>query len=146
MEFISGIVLGVVLTFIGILLTEYLRNKKRKTNSINALYLEIIYNIMTAKVNYELCKDNENEKYKFFAFHTIAYENFKQEILLDENKHGKILLNLFQGYALVDMFNQKRMKLEKDFYRDDEKIFLDIEKYLKKVHDEIENKVKSVKL
>ena len=72
--------------------------------------------------------------------------NIKQGILLDEDKHENLLLNLFQGYALIDMFNNKRIEFEKDLQSGDEEIFSEIAIYLKNVHDEISTKVKSVKL
>jgi len=146
MELFLGILFGVGLTLFGIWTTECLRNRRQKIKLINALYLEILYNIMTAKINFELCKDEKHEKYKFFAFHTIAFEKFKQGILLDEDKHEDLLKNLFQGYALIDMFNSKRIKFEKDFWPDDTEIFSEIATYLKNVHDELQNKIKSVKL
>ena len=65
---------------------------------------------------------------------------------IEDEKHEDLLKNLFQGYALIDMFNSKRIKFEKDFWPDDTEIFSEIATYLKNVHDELQNKIKSVKL
>ena len=66
--------------------------------------------------------------------------------MLDEDEHGDFLVNLFQGYALIDMFNSKRIEFEKDFWPDDTEIFSEIKEHLKNVHDELQNKIKSVKI
>lgn len=123
MELFLGILLGVSLTLFGVWSTEYLRNWRRKIKLINALYLELLYNVMTAKINFRLSKNTKQAKYKFFAFHTVAFENFKQGILLNEDKHENLLLNLFQGYALIDMFNNKRIEFEKDLWSGEEKLY-----------------------
>lgn len=146
MELLLGILFGVGLTLFGIWATECLRNRRQKIKLINALYLEIIYNIMTSETNFKLCKEHKFEKLKVFSFHTIAFENFKQGLLLDEDKHGEFLINLFQGYALIDMFNSNRIEFEKDFWPDDTEIFSEIKEHLKNVHDELQNKIKSAKL
>ena len=146
MELFLGILFGVGLTLFGIWTTECLRNLRQRIKLINALYLEIIYNIMTSEINLKLCKENKYEKLKFFSFHTLAFENFKQGLLLDEDEHGDFLINLFQGYALIDMFNSKRIEFEKDFWPDDAEIFSEIKEHLKNVHDELQNKIKSVKI
>jgi hypothetical protein len=146
MELIIGILLGVGFSFFGVWATEYIRDKRKKNKLINALYLEIIYNMLMAGVNYKLTKDRKQKKKVFLAFHTIAFENFKQGILLDEDKHEELLINLFQGYALIDIFNGKRIEIEKEFTSEDKEIFSEITKYLKYAHDEIGSKVKSVKL
>lgn len=146
MDFILGILLGVGLTVFGIWITECIRIANQRKRLIGALYLEIVYNMMTSKLNLEICKDKEIGEYKFFTFHNLAFENFKQGVLLNEEKHSDILLNLFRGYALIDMFNSKRIEFEKELPPETEELFTGVVKCMKKVHDELRIKTKSVKL
>ena len=146
MELFVGILFGVGLTLFGIWITEYFKNQRQKTKFKNALYQEILYNMTTAKANFDLFKIKRRKKYEFFAFHTNAFENFKQGILLDEVKHKDFLENLYKGYALIEWFNWRMIEFEKDLWSGDGEIFKNIKKYLELIRNELQNKIKVDKL
>ena len=112
MIYIFGILLGVSLTLIGVGFTEYLKNRKLKQRLINALYEEIRENIKKSEAN---LKNSKNRRLKVYVpFHTIACQQFKLALMIDEKIIPDLSNNLVNAYIFAELFNKKIDEYEKD--------------------------------
>lgn len=139
--YILGILLGVGLTLIGVIFTEYIKNRNQQKKLINALYQETLNNIMLCNANLDLVENIGVQD--FFPFNTIGFERFKLGILLDEKKNKEFLENLYRAYAVIQWFNSKIFEFENKRRSETGQLFNNVKKYLEIIRPELFAKTKS---
>jgi hypothetical protein len=142
--FIIGILIGVFFTLIGIEFTEYLRNKREKKRLITALYNEVKANIKMAGINKIF---SNGEEAVFFPFYTIAYDQYKLGIMIDEKYLSFDLI--VDAYAYAEFFNNEIKS--SDYFNNrkadkETKLITEIEKKMLEISSRLSNKIKVEKL
>lgn len=142
--FLFGIAFGVCLTILGIITTEYLKNRKLKKRLISALYEEARTNVKKARINAKF-SDNKGPT-PFVPFHTIAYEQYKLALIIDEKTIPDLSEVLVNGYTVIEMFNRKIDQYEIHRKPEDEKLmFGKIEKWMIEICDKLVPHIKEEK-
>lgn len=134
-----AILIGASFTLMGIWFTEFIKKYRKKKKLTNALYLEVLFNIMANHLNLKLLKFKPRKR-RFFVFHTIAFEQFKLGVFVDEGTNKKLLENLFRGYSLIEWFNKNIEKYETEkspSMEDYENLFQKIEEYMQNIRNDL---------
>jgi hypothetical protein len=142
--FLFGIAFGVGLTIIGISFTEWLKSRKLKKRLISALYEEARTNVKKTQINAKF--SNNKGPTPFVPFHTIAYEQYKLALMINERSIPGLSEILVNAYTVAEMFNRKIDEYEKDRMPQDEKLmFGKIESWMKEICDELGPYIKEEK-
>jgi len=141
---IIGILIGVFFTLIGIEFTEYLRNKREKKRLITALYNEVKANVKMAEINKNFSK---KERAIFFPFYTIAYNQYKLGIMINEKYLPFDLI--VDAYAYAEFFNNEIKS--SDYFNNrkadkETKLIAEIEEKMLEISSRLSNKIKVEKL
>jgi len=140
------ILIGVGLTLIGVAFTEWLKDRKLKQRLINALYEEARFNIKKARANKKISSEKKGPT-PFFPFYTIAYEQYKLALMVDEKQIPGLSDVLVNAYTVAEMFNRKIGEYEINRIPKDEKLmFEEIENLMIKIYDMLNEYIKEEKL
>ena len=139
------ILIGVGLTLIGVAFTEWLKDRKLKQRLINALYEEARANVKKAQANAKISE--KKGPTPFVPFHTIAYEQYKLALMVDEKQILGLSDVLVNAYTIAEMFNRKIGEYETNRIPKDEKlIFEEIENLMIKICDMLNEYIREEKL
>jgi hypothetical protein len=102
-----GILLGVGFTLVGVAFTDHLQNRRHIIKLTKAFRNEVSGNLHKAIFNLNLLDDPITEhKGARHAFHTIAYEQLKLNVLLDWEK-SVLACKIYDGFSFSMEYNKR---------------------------------------
>ena len=141
------LLIGIGLTLLGVVFTEWLKERKLKQRLINALFEEIRANIKIAHCNKNLSLSTKDYKTPFYAFHSIAYEQYKLTLMIDERQIPNLSDYLVSAYSIVEIANRKILEFEKKRKAQDEQLMFErIEELMNEVYKKLKPYIKEERL
>jgi len=140
------LLIGVGLTLIGITFTEWLKDRKEKQRLTNALFEEARANIKKAQANKKLSSITKIST-PFYPFHTIAYEQYKLALMVDEKQIPGLSDALVSAYTIVEVSNKKIVEYERNRHPKDEQLLFErVEELMMEIYNKLKDYIKEEKL
>ena len=102
--YITGVLLGVVFTLLGISLTEYLKNRRHIRKLTCAFRNEVFDNFNKTIFNLDLLKEERLKSRQ--AFHLEAFQQLKLEVLIDWTK-SELCSKIHTGFTFAEEYNKR---------------------------------------
>ena len=102
--YLTGVGIGVLLTIIGISLSEFLKNKQHIKKLTIAFRNEVLDNFN--KTNFNLGLLNENRLKSRQAFHLEAFHRLKLEVLIDWI-NSELCSKIHTGFTFAEEYNKR---------------------------------------
>jgi hypothetical protein len=121
--YLTGIGIGVLLTIIGIILTEHIKNRRHTRKLTISFKYEVLDNFNKTNFNLSLLEEEHSKSRQ--PFHLDAFQQLKLEVYIDWS-NSELCDKIYTGFTFAEEYN-KRVPCPEKYEEEmsDEKVILE---------------------